>query len=219
MFATRPNSVPGLDSGIFATFGPACFSTPKAVFSVAGGGQKLVRPGKTDSVTLTSDFSRYSGDYRVATKIASFPRSIPFYSIRAWYNAGTPAQRRGVVAGHNPQPSRPHAREAATKDQCNTSLDHPPFRRVCQQLSLSKGNRNDKENFHLLSRRISPRAGADCHGCNCRAHRDDHSFAPVRGNLHWSWSIRTAISQPNQVISEVGPAYAGPTYGGTNGRT
>ena len=66
MFATRANSVPGLDSGIFATFGSAYFSTPKVVFSVAGGGRKWVRPGKTDSVTLTSDFSRYSGDYRVA---------------------------------------------------------------------------------------------------------------------------------------------------------
>ena len=66
MFATRANSVPGLNSGIFATFGPAYFSSPKVVFSVAGGGRKWVRPGKTDSVTLTSDFSRYSGDYRVA---------------------------------------------------------------------------------------------------------------------------------------------------------
>ena len=66
MFATRANSVPGLNSGIFATFGPAYSSTPKAVFSVAGGGKKWVRPGKTDSVTGSSDFSRYSGDYRVA---------------------------------------------------------------------------------------------------------------------------------------------------------
>ena len=45
-FATRANSVPGLNSRIFATFEPAYFSTPKAVFSVASGGRKWVRPGK-----------------------------------------------------------------------------------------------------------------------------------------------------------------------------
>ena len=77
MFATRANGVPGLNSRIFATFEPAYFSTPKAVFSVASGGRKWVRPGKTDSVTGTGDFSRYSGDYRVAkSPLERIPHSL-----------------------------------------------------------------------------------------------------------------------------------------------
>ena len=66
MVATKANSVPRLDSGIFATFELAYFSAPKAVFSGTSGGQKRVKPGKTNSVTWTSDLSRRSSDYRVA---------------------------------------------------------------------------------------------------------------------------------------------------------